>query len=539
VIAAILRAQLLTMRPGAGRGAAIGLIASLVWYGMWCFVSAVAYLGAFQATPAELERFLPAAFLGVCAYWQLVPVITVSMGSGLDLRKLLVYPVPHGQLFFVEILLRVIAGAEMIMVLAAGSFGLVQNPHTGGPHVVPGLALAVLLIVLFNVLLASGMRSLLERLLTNRKLRELLGLIFLSLYVVPRLLVYAGVRRQAFDRPLYLIGLVALPWAAAAHVAFPFGPSDARWMALLFLCGWTLLAGWFGRAQFERNLRYDALAAQATPISDAPSRGQAFRERLYRLPSLFLPDPMAAMVEKELRSLARSSRFRMVFIMGFTFGLAVWVPTMVTRGASGRSVPEYFLVVVCVYALTLLGQVSFWNCFGFDRSAAAIYFIAPQPILAAIAGKNIASLIFVYLEVAILSVVSMAFRLASGWGNVAETFVVVGICSLYMLAIGNLSSVHYPRGLSPERVSQGGSSSRFHGMIFLLYPFTLVPVFLAYVARWALRSQLAFVLVLAIAAIIGGVVYWIAMESAVHAAGRRREAILQELSKTAGPVARD
>ena len=42
---------------------------------------------------------------------------------------------------------------------------------------------------------------------------------------------------------------------------------------------------------------------------------------------------------------------------------------------------------------------------------------------------------------------------------------------------------------------------------------------------------------MAIAAIVGGVVYWLAMESAVATAGRRRERILLELSKGDGPVA--
>jgi hypothetical protein len=41
---------------------------------------------------------------------------------------------------------------------------------------------------------------------------------------------------------------------------------------------------------------------------------------------------------------------------------------------------------------------------------------------------------------------------------------------------------------------------------------------------------------LAISAIIGAILYWIALESAVNAAGRRREQIVQELSQSDGPV---
>ena len=42
--------------------------------------------------------------------------------------------------------------------------------------------------------------------------------------------------------------------------------------------------------------------------------------------------------------------------------------------------------------------------------------------------------------------------------------------------------------------------------------------------------------VLAIAAAIGAALYWVAMDSAVLAAGRRREALIEELARGDGPV---
>ena len=149
--------------------------------------------------------------------------------------------------------------------------------------------------------------------------------------------------------------------------------------------GWTCLALWFGRAQFERNLRHDAIAAQSTPLA-APGRRRSIMDHFYSLPSILWRDPLAAIVEKELRSMARTPRFRMVCIMGFTFGLVVWFP-MIARGHN-RARSPYFLVVVCVYALSMLGQVSFFNAFGFDRSAAGFYFAAPQPISAAVKSRQ-------------------------------------------------------------------------------------------------------------------------------------------------------
>jgi ABC-2 type transport system permease protein len=108
-----------------------------------------------------------------------------------------------------------------------------------------------------------------------------------------------------------------------------------------------------------------------------------------------------------------------------------------------------------------------------------------------------------------------------------------------MLALGNISSVQYPRALNPERVSQGGASSRFQALIMLLYPLALLPVLLAYLARYAFASDLAFYLVLGFAGVVGGALYWIAMESAVSTAIQHRERILHDLSTADGPIASD
>jgi hypothetical protein len=73
--------------------------------------------------------------------------------------------------------------------------------------------------------------------------------------------------------------------------------------------------------------------------------------------------------------------------------------------------------------------------------------------------------------------------------------------------------------------------------LLLFYPLALLPVILAYVARWALKSELAFLAVLAVAAAIGGVVYWIGLNSAVTAAGKKREELIMALTQGEGPVA--
>jgi ABC-2 type transport system permease protein len=529
MIAAILRAQLLSMRMGS-RGRVFGVITGLFWYGIWMVVACAVFLGVSGASAAQLRIWMPWGALGVCLYWQAMPILSASMGSALDMRKLMVYPVPHAKLFQVEVLLRLTTGIEMLMVLLASVAGMFHNAGVSAWLPVP----AVLLYIAFNLLLASGTRSLLERLLSQRRVRELLVFLMFMVWMVPRFLFVTGHRPQLTGYWIHLMESAAWPWTAAAWAAL----GRSALAALLSLAAWTLLAGWFGRAQFERNLRFDAVAAQATPRTNSGSPMLAAAEAFYRFPARWLRDPLAAIVEKELRSLARTPRYRMVFLMGFSFGLMIWLPMILgNRANRNPTLSHHFLTVVCVYSLTLLGQVSFWNCFGFDRSAAAIYFVAPPPLAKTFVGKNLAALVFIYMEVFILAAVTSLFGANPGTAQMLETLLVIGVCSLYMLALGNISSVQYPRGLNPERVSQGGASSRFQALIMLLYPLSLLPVLLAYVARYGFGSDLAFYLVLGFAAVVGGALYWIALESAVSTATKHRERIIHDLSNADGPIA--
>jgi ABC-2 type transport system permease protein len=533
MIAAILGAQLRSMRwRGRRSNAALNIVIGCAWYGFWCVAAVMAEELARIADSAGLESGLPLALLLVLLYWQVMPVISASMGAGLDMRKLLVYPVPHGKLFLVEVLLRLTTGAEMLLVLTGMAIGLERNHVLGGAYLGAAIVLPLLLYVAFNALLASGLRSLLERLLARRRVREVLLLLLLIGGAAPRMLIAFRVNERAFGPFEPLIHLAALPWVVVTRMMV----GGAGYVSLLVMTLWLLAAAWFGRTQFERNLRYDAMAAQATGGGHAP-RADSWSERFYRLPSRMLRDPLGAVVEKELRSLVRTPRFRMVFVMGFTFGLVFWVPTIL-RGGGERNgwLAHNFLVVVSVYALILFSQVTYLNCFGFDRSAAQIYFFAPQPVRQVLVGKNIATLVFVYLEVVILSALVPLLRLADGPGTVLEAFLVVGVCSLYMLAFGNISSVRYPQGMKPERVSQRG---RLQGLNSLLLFVALFPVALAYLARYAFDSQLAFGVALALAAGLGLALYRMGLDSAVATATTERERILRELSRGEGPVATD
>lgn len=535
MIAAILRAQWLSMRLRLGshrRGAIFSILTAVVWYGFWVVLAFVAeQFAEFGASTGKQIVALPIGLMFIFLYWQLAPLISASLGASLDLKKLMVYPVPHRKLFAIEVLLRLTTCAEMLLVLAGSLIGLLRNPVFGGILRAPRLILSYLLFVLFNLLLAAGVRSLLERLLSHKRLRELLTFVLVTAAALPRLAAVtpgaaAFLRRLMTEPPGGL-----WPWAATARIAL----GQDTLLSGLLLIWWTAAAFAFSHRQFERSLRYDA---QATAAPTRNGQGPSRLEPFYRLPAFFLPDPTAAIVEKELRALSRTPRFRMVFIMGFSFGLLIWLPvTFGGRGGGSAVVAQHYLTIVSAYALMLLGQVSYLNTFGFDRSAVQVYFSVPVSIAQSLAGKNIAVVLFIAVEMLAVTLAAFLLRIRIAPGNVAEAFLVTPIVAVYLLAIGNLSSVHFPRALNPERVSQGGAASRLQALVFLFYPIALAPVFLAFWARQVFESELIFSGILAFAAVVGVVVYWIAMDSAVRTAAERRERLLMELSGGEGPVA--
>jgi ABC-2 type transport system permease protein len=500
-------------------------VLSAIWYGGFAFLAVMA--AVLLARPAELELVrpsLPTALLGAFIYWQLIPVLMASMGSSLDLKKLLVYPIPKGALFSIEILLRVSTGVEVILVTTGAGIGLLCNPKV--PFWAP---FWLVFFVIFNLLCSASIRDLVVRTLARKHVREIVVFLFVVAAGLPQLLILRGSEHRLkwlfSGEPAWF-----LPWTACARLAS--GQFTVRSAAVLL--SWTLAAFLFGRWQFERSLAFDFAAAESTART---GRKTSRFEWLYQLPNAIFRDPLAALIEKELRFLSRAPRFRLVFLMGFSFGLLVWLPMAFGRNNGAHSlIADNYLTFVSVYALLLLSDALFWNCFGFDRSAAQIYFLAPFKMSTVLIGKNLAAASFVFLEIALVSLVCAVLRLPFSVLQVVEALAVTTVVTLLLLSVGNLSSFYNPRAVNPSKSLRQSSGGRVQALLILAFPVALLPVALAYLARYAFRSEWAFFGVLLVGAAIGGVVYALSLESAVKAAEQRREQIITALSGGEGPV---
>jgi ABC-2 type transport system permease protein len=516
---------------GARRGGSwFSLILTGAWYLLCLFFSWIVFKLVSEAKDAALVRLLLAqGMLFVTGYWQMVPVMLATTGLSLDLRKLIVYPVPHTQLFVLEMLLRISTSIEVLVITLGAAMGVLFNrnlPWWG--------AFGFLPFILFNLLLSAGITEFQKRIFARKYLREAAVLLVVLVGALPQLLLttsYGG-RLKAWYMALPAL---PLPWTVTAQLATG---SSGLLAALVAMAIWVVLAWWFGRSQFERGLRFDA-EAQQTSASDPVRSATHWTERFYRWPGVLLNDPLAALVEKELRSLSRSPRFRLVFFMGFSFGLMIWLPLLGGIGVSERPsgfTTDNFLTLVSAYALLLLGEVCFLNCFGFDRSGAQAYWVMPVTLRQSLVSKNVAALCFILLEIALITLVCRMVGMPVTLVRVAQAFLVCLTMALLLMSIGNLTSVNNPRAVNPNKSMRSTPPGKTQALLLLIYPLTAGPVALAYLAEYAFDSPAAFYGVMGFNLLIAAIVYGVALDSAIETASNNREQIVGALSQGEGPV---
>jgi len=521
-------------RSGVAWSAGVGLI----WYGLWSAM-AIGLVGVFReaGNASMIHNVLPSSLLIVFLYWQLIPLLMTTTGASLDLRRLRSYPIPDTQLFYLEVLLRVSSGVEVLLLMSGAFLGMLLNPSVS--HTWPW---TLLLFVVFNLFLAVGLRDLLGRLLARKRIREAAFLLLIIGAALPQLMLTRSgpgsfrILRVLAGRPWW-----GWPWSATANLM----QHQAILRSGAVLIGWTIATAAFSWWQFSRTLKFDEVAA-GSASSSSPSRFGVM-EAFYQLPSVLLRDPLGALIEKEFRFLIRSPRFRIVFLMGFTFGLLIWLPMALGYGGyrmgpiPDRGITPFFyqnyLTVVSAYSMLLLSEICFWNTFGFDRSATQFYFLAPVSFTRVLVGKNLTALFFIFLEITIVTVVCGLLGMPLGVRRLAEAFGVAMVASLFLLSAGNIQSIREARAVNPAVSFRRGAAGRLQAMLFVIYPITFAPIVLAFLARYAFASEQAFFLVLAADGALGLILYRLALESAASTAERMKEKMVAALSSNDGPIA--
>ncbi len=529
---AIGQAQLRTMRnhlPRTGVGGVLSGIVALLWYGIFAALGLALANVLPRASLSALRQWLPAGLLAVFLFWQFVPLFTLSGGWSIDLKKLRTFPIADRTLFFIEIVLRLTTAPEMILVLLGAIAGLLRYPRLS--FVQP---LVLLIYIPFNLFLSLAIRDALRRMFRKNRLRELLGILIIGLSVLPSILLTSSLGQSTRRHFLDAATGAGTPWNALSDLSLQ--PWSFPSIAISLL--WCVAAYAFARWQFARTLlldeSFDAAPPGKTRSASERRRGMPSLSWLTDWPAKLFRDPLAALLQKEFRSLRRIPRFRVIFGMACLFG-ALLFSQMMRRNMGGFGT-DNFLPLVNVYGFLLLGEVLLWNMFGFDRWATQLYYVAPVDLRSVLFAKNLVACFFMLLQTLIVFLVVLLLRFELTVSSVLNEFAISAVVAIFFLAAGNLTSVILPRGVNPTQTFRRQASGTVQ--VWLLVSSLGIALLLgfAFLARYAFETNWAFLGVLAIEFAIGIVVYRIAIDSAVARAFKGREKMMEALSSGASPL---
>lgn len=510
--------------PRTTFGSLLGFSVSLIWYGGFATL-AIFIAFSLPAVPVSaLKKFLGPALMGLFVVWQLVPLITLSGGWSLDLKKLQVFPIGTNTLLATEAILRVTGSAEMLLLTLGGTVGLIFHPDLNALF-----ALCLLLYIPFNLLVSVFVRETFSRLLQRNRIRELLTVLLILIAVVPQFVVRLGYAKSA-ARVILLAGhALFLPWQSIATLNLAVAPM----ISLLITFGWLALAFVIARYQLAASLRIEESRGASVPISE-PTSKRSLAWWLER-PAQFFSDPVAAIISKEIRTLMRAPRFRVIFALSTVCTVVIILP-MTFNGALNGAPSGSAVSAMEVYGIVILGDALLWNIFGFDGRASQIYFVSPVDMKLVFRAKNIAACLFVALQLAFVLTIAAIIRTASSPISFLNAILSAAVLTLFFLSFGNVSSVILARRVDPKSTLKKQAGGKVQLWIFGCLLGAAVLIGTAFLAGWAANSDWATVGTLIFEFAVGLLLYRFGTESAVQRAIVGREEFLTALSKSGAPV---
>jgi len=416
----------------------IALIASVIVLGIGLVAGASAYALVLKTRALGLPVVLWPIFI----FWQLGPLFMEMAGPQIDLRQLARFPVPfhvHALLHAAFRLLDPVGLISAFWLLCVWVGVTLARPAWLLPA---GMLLAVF--AALNLLFAGVLIAFADSLMRTRRGREAFtgaligaGVLFqIAVYAVAPRLSPAGIRLF-----LKMLNQVSPPGLAAAVL----GESIPR--ALLSAVG---LALYGAAAAFAAHRQLRGLYAGEVISDSRPGRrGRALPG--WRFPGL--SPSLSAALEKEVRYSLGDLRTLMSMLAG-PLGALIFVlgAQIVHSAALHYSLPVIYAGLLAFAALAL-GETAY-NSFCYDGAGLYRWLLAPVPLRAAFAAKN---MVVSFLMAASFALTTLFLSRAAGfsWKYVPAAGLAMAFVCLGVLGCGNLFSAWFP-----TRVEYGSFNAR-------------------------------------------------------------------------------
>jgi len=450
-------------------------------------LSAGASAASYGLASGQQWQYFPIVFWVVCLMWQVVPIMLASFQEQFDLGSLLRFPVSFRSFF----LLYVVFGLSDVSSILGGlcCLGIFIGVTIARPELFGWTVLVLAVFAAFNILLVRAVFAWIDRWLAQRKTREILGAVFLVLFLSMQLMNPAiwqhGHRGSARMRQRQEIRqLLAEPWVQTACKVQAWLPPGLAGVALrqggnqqpgaalgsvgvlgLFVLGAGSVLGLRLGAEYRgENLGAAPARKKATtkPAKAISSRESAAAgERVWSAGS---SSPVAAVMGKELRMLFRT--LPLLYAVGAPLLLVLVVSGAFIRGASHGQMPLVALPL-CVYFAQLGFRQLFSNNMGTEGAGIQLYFLSPTPMRTIMLAKNLFHSALFTISVVTAGILA-TLRLGSPEGvAVAATVAWLLFVLPSNLAAGNIFSLTMPYRVNPGRISRqrGSQASTLLGLL--------------------------------------------------------------------------
>lgn len=507
--------------------------------------------GAFALASDEKWQFLPAVFWVVCILWQVGPVMLASFQEQFDLGILLRFPVRFRSYYLLYVVFGLADVSTIIGALCC--LGIWVGVTMARPELFAWTALALAAFAAFNILLVRAVFAWIDRWLSQRKTREIVGALFM-IFLLSLQLLNPALHQKRRPQPrtpqerienLRRMETEFAPWIKTAYAVQQGLPPGLAARALrqagnrqpvgalasLGVLGlWALAAGSVLARRLKAEYRGENLGS-APRRETSRAKTSSVRASLVRREGgwrLGGSSPIAALMEKEARSLMRT--LPLLWVIGAPLLMVLVMASIYRSNASGHP----FLYALPFYvAFALMGFTQmFSNNLGAEGAGIQLLFLSPTPIRTVFLAKNLFHFLLFWLDALLVGILT---TLRLGWPQgvtVAATAAWVLFALPCCLAVGNIFSLRMPFRIHPGRMTrQRGSQA--NALLALLVQLGFLAVGAAVFAlSWSLdRQWLATPIFLALA--VGAVLVWMrVLGNADAIANQRRDALMATLMKT-------
>lgn len=450
-----LRARLAWRQYVSEPGRIVGVIAlALVLLPLIGGAAVGTTIGYLRLPPPWPAQLLGGVLVLLWGIWLLAPIILFSLNEGMDMTRLLVYPVARRDLAvsFVLGTLFDFPTYLMLPIFLAVIIGWGASPA------LLILPLALLLAYGHMVLTSQLVVTVAGGILRSRRFRDIsilvLSLLGSSCYFLQNGINWTVERFSISPtqieawRPLDT--LQWLPPGAAARAIEQ--ASQGNWSSSLLWLGyaavWLLAIGWVWSRLLLRWLTGEGFLISVTPRAEKPRqiRADGVKEWL-----IWLPTDFRTLVIKELKLLWRTPQRRVGLIQTFIMPLFLGGIFFVEGAAEFVNSPWFNL------ALPAYGLFMFWilgqNMMGMEGEGLANLFVTPAPRQRIFLAKGAA--IALVMGVALLLLAALLLALGGSWLVAAAFFTALSVGGA-SLAVSAILSVLFPVPVNLESTSRRG-----------------------------------------------------------------------------------